>query len=257
MALSLDAAPTDRRPALRALVITLYGPRGVPFVEKVVRGLSLKKLAFELREPESPEDHRRWSPETGRLPVIEIGGERIHDSTNILLRVDELFPEPPLVDSDPRTARSQLRLVTWVDESLFWYWNRWQRIRAEQAGSGPSQAGEVPHEPGPAEPTADPPRPAGVSLRSWVATRIHRQQPAKQSEHERLRYEVAHRIDDLERLLSPRPFFYADRIGIADLAVYAMLSRLAEDDVPGARERLASRPALLDFLKRVEQETGE
>ena len=102
----------------------------------------------------------------------------------------------------------------------------------------------------------DPPRPAGVSLRSWVASRMRRRQPAKQSELERLLYEIGHRLDDLERLLLPRPFFYAERIGIADLAVFAMLSRLAEDSIPGAGELVAHHPALVDFLKRVEQETG-
>ena len=56
-------------------MIGLYGPRAAPFTEKVARGLALKKLEFELVEPESPEDYRRWNPETAQLPVIDIDGE--------------------------------------------------------------------------------------------------------------------------------------------------------------------------------------
>ena len=43
---------------------------------------------FELVEPTSPADLRRWNPETGLLPVIEIDGERTHDSPVILDRLD-------------------------------------------------------------------------------------------------------------------------------------------------------------------------
>src|SRR5215468_8008529 len=54
--------------------IVLYSPRAMPFTEKVGRGLRVKKLPFELVEPRSPEDYRRLSPETGLLPVLEVGG---------------------------------------------------------------------------------------------------------------------------------------------------------------------------------------
>ena len=121
-------------------MITLYGPRASPFTEKVVRGLALKKLEFVLVEPERAEDYRRWNPATGRLPMIDLDGERIGDSTAILLRVNEILPEPPLLSGDPRIAESQLRLARWIDETFFWYWDRWMRRAGESPLVGPFRA---------------------------------------------------------------------------------------------------------------------
>jgi glutathione S-transferase len=231
-------------------VITLYGPRASPFVEKVVRGLALKRLDFALVEPSSPEDYRRWNPETGLLPLLEIDGERVHDSTAILLRVNELFPEPPLLSRDPRAAESQLRLVHWVDETFFWYWNRWVRRPGDPAVAGPfvALAGESLAE-------AERRRRSGASLRATGGSLRAHPQSAHGSEAEGLAQEAGRRVDDLARLLAPRPFFFADRIGIADLAAYAMLRAIALDSIPGTRRELLRHPALLAFMERVEQET--
>jgi glutathione S-transferase len=223
-------------------VITLYGPRRSPFTEKIVLGLGLKKLEFTLIEPERFEDYRRFSPTTGKLPAIDIDGERIPDSTAILLRLDELYPEPPLVSEDPRVAEKQLALVHWVDETFLWYWDRWVRRPGHPAPEGPfvMLAGESLAEAerrGQAEAPRDP----------------HAERSA---ETRRLVEELSHRVADLARLLGPRPFFYADRVGIADLAAYAMLKSLAEDSVTGTRRHLERQPTLLAFLRRVEQETS-
>ena len=82
-----SGTPRDRRR------ITLYGPTRIPFTEKVRRALLYKGLEFDLLEPSGPEDYRRWNPKTGLLPVLEIDGELYPDSTDILFKLDELFPE--------------------------------------------------------------------------------------------------------------------------------------------------------------------
>jgi glutathione S-transferase len=236
-------------------VITLYGSRASPFTEKVARGLALKKLDFALREPESAEDYRRWSP-TGRLPALDLDGERLHDSTQILLRVNERYPDPPLLSPDRRAAESQVRLARWIDESFFWYWNRWRRRGGAPAEVGPflAFAGESLAEAERRMRESEPPRPAGVSLRSWVA----RREPASQDlgEQERLVREIAHRVDDLARMLAPRPFFYGDQIGIADLAAHSMLRVLALDTIPGTRRHLEGHPPLVELMQRVERATS-
>ena len=238
-------------------MIRLYGPGDAPFTEKVARGLALKKLEFERVEPATPEDYRRWNPETGQLPVIDIDGERVHDSTAILLRVNELFPEPPLLSDDPRTAQNQLRLMRWVDETFFWNWSRWMRSRPTGRPEGPPVSGESLAQAASRASDAEPPRPNGVSLRSWVASRVRvRPEAEKPKEDERLAHEVGHRVHDLARLLVPRPFFYADRLSIADLAAYAMLHAMAVDSIPGTRAHLERHPALVEFTKRVQQETS-
>jgi glutathione S-transferase len=241
-------------------VITLYGPRASPFTEKVARGLALKKLGFVLVEPERAEDYRRWNPATGTLPVLDLDGESVHDSTDILLRVNEILPDPPLLSSDPRTAENQLHLARWIDEAFFWTWNRWMRRPGDSPSRGPFRAfaGESLVEAERRMRNAEPPRPAGVSLRSWVAARVRgRPESERWSEEERLVQEACHRIDDLARLLVPRPFFFANRISIADLAAYAMLRSISLDSIPGTRRHLERHAALLHFMRRVEQETAQ
>jgi glutathione S-transferase len=102
-------------------MITLYGPAQAPFTEKVRRALIYKGVEFELREPQTPADYKRWSPETGMLPVLDIRGEHVSDSTDILLRLDELYPEPPLLSADPTVAQQQRQLEDWADASFLWY----------------------------------------------------------------------------------------------------------------------------------------
>ena len=238
-------------------MITVYGPRNAPSTEKVRRGLALKKLEFELIEPESPEDYRRWNPETGLLPVMDLDGIRTHDSTAILMRVNDLFPEPPLLTSDPRRAANQLRLVRWVDETFFWYWNRWMRRRGTGPLPFPPVAGETLAAAASRAREAKLPRPSGVSLRSWVASRVRRSsEPARSDEDARLVREIGDRVDDLARLLGPLPFFYSERISIADLAAYAMLSAVSADSIPGIRVHLERHLALVEFVMRVRKETG-
>ena len=73
--------------------LILFGDRATPFVEKVARGLLLKKLDFEVIVPQNPEDLWVWNPEKGEIPVLQIGEERIIDSTRILERIDKEVPE--------------------------------------------------------------------------------------------------------------------------------------------------------------------
>lgn len=218
-------------------MIVLYGPRPAPFTEKVVRGLRLKGLEFELREPRSPEDYRRWNPETGLLPLVDLDGERVHDSTAILLRLDELYPEPPLLSFEPRTRAAQLNLEQWVDESFLFYWLRWQRL---------AEAPPPPQAP-------EPPR------RGLLARLRGRSGPVagqERSEARMIREGVRERLGDLDRMLADRPFFYASRISMADLGVYAMLRSLASDNIPGGARQLQARPRLLAFMDRVAEATG-
>jgi len=100
---------------------TLYGSRLSPFVEKVARALQLKRIDFSVVDPRGPNDLKKWNPTTGKMPVLDIGGEKPFDSTLILRRLDELVADPPLVSRDPEIAAKQHFLEDWSDESLYWY----------------------------------------------------------------------------------------------------------------------------------------
>ena len=64
--------------------------------------------------------------------------------------------------------------------------------------------------------------------------------------------EFGARLDDLLRMLGDRPYFYDERPSVADLAVYGQLKFGASDVMPDFAALVSDRPALADFLKRVE-----
>jgi glutathione S-transferase len=215
--------------------IILYGPARTPFTEKCRRALILKNLEFELREPSGPEDYARWSPETGLLPVMRIDGELVSDSTNILLKLDEFYPEPPLLSPDPTVAGQQRNLEDWADESFLWHFQQWLRMSQEGRGNTPQSARSS----------------LARRLLAWMRAGGTWERP----ETAILRG-IDDRLGDLVNLLGTRRFFYADRVSMADLAVYGMLHTVRSDSIPGSARLLAMRPTLHEFMRSVEEETG-
>jgi len=228
-------------------MITLYGPAQTPFTEKVRRALLYKGLDFELVEPTAPEDYRRFSPKTGQLPVLDLDGEHVPDSTEILLKLDQVYPEPPLLSPDPTVAVQQRQLEEWADESFLWYFMKYRRM-----AMGDDYAAPLPLA---GEGAAQPPRPKRSSawrrIGAWLRAGGTWERP-----HTALLREVGLRLDDLANFLGARPFFYAERLSMADLAVYSMLVTLREDRIPGSALLLAARPTLIALLERVERVTG-
>jgi glutathione S-transferase len=222
--------------------IFLYSPRGMPFTEKVGRALRFKQLAFELVEPKSPEDYRRFSPKTGLLPVLELDGEKIPDSSAILDHLDERFPEPPLLSTDARVAREQRQLERWFDETFPYYILRWVQRRV-----GASAPLKTPGEGFPIGPMvqlgmigSD-----GKFSPEWFDTSDGGPGP-----------EFVRRLDDLLHMLGKRRFFYADQLSRADLSVSGSLSVMYRDIYPGARALLEARKPLLEHTERVLAATG-
>lgn len=221
--------------------ITVYGPAQAPFVVKVGLALRMKKLAFEVVEPAGPEDFQRWNPETGLLPVIDVDGTRVADSSKILDWIDAHFPEPPLLARDPRIARAQRGLEQWTGETFYYYWLRWLRELfdlpeiAEQPKTGTSPM-------------------VGELARLGILSRM-RQAIAERAtgmELGNLDNEFERRLDDLIGFLGARPFFHADRPSRADLTVVAFLRSLETGHIPGGHRMLATRPALVALMARVD-----
>jgi glutathione S-transferase len=228
--------------------LVLYGPRLTPYTIKVQRALVLKKLPHELVEPTRQEDYRRWSPETGLLPVLSVaepGGaeRRIQDSTKILDFLEERFPEPPLLSADPRVAREQRGLETWITQTFDFYIMRWIRTRVAAAGGRAA----APEAEGPMGPMA---RLGLIGPDGQLRPEVYDTTDGGPGP------EFARRLDDLAQLLGPRPFFFADRPSRADLTVLGSLYGMYRDVYPGARELLEQRPALIAFVERTLAATG-
>ena len=53
-----------------------------------------------------------------RLPVIDLDGKRIWDSTAIIAALEEYRPDPPLYPADPELKREALEWEDWADEEI-------------------------------------------------------------------------------------------------------------------------------------------
>lgn len=109
------AAQTGQKPTLWQIDISHYS-------EKARWALEYKGV-----------DHRRRSPLPGThipialgltrgaqptLPVLQIDGETVGDSTAIIAALEARYPDPPLYPSDPAERARALELEDWFDENL-------------------------------------------------------------------------------------------------------------------------------------------
>jgi glutathione S-transferase len=223
--------------------LTLYGTRLSPFVEKVAKALELKGLPFAIQDVKSPGDLKRWNPVTRKMPVLEIEGERIWDSSRILRRLDQVAPEPRLVADDPKVAAWQRLLEDWADESFYWYVMalRWNPTHTAATL---------------AQITAALPAPARPLARFIIRRQIGRApdfQGLGRLPQDVLLEELGYRLDELVALLGDGPCFFADRVSVADLAVYGQLQTLGSGPTPDGWALVEKQPALLGLIERVRQ----
>ena len=222
--------------------LTLFGARLSPYVEKVASALEYKGLAFETVDLKSPGDLKKWNPTTGKMPVLEIDGEKLYDSTFILRRLDELQPEPRLYAEHSEVAARQRLMEDWCDESLYWYV---MALRWAEPNKAATIAQIVPS-----------------SVPRWllplVGRFVERQigGMVKAQGMGRMPYELVLRetgglLDALAELLGARPYFHTERPGAADFALYGELVFGASEATPDFGALLADRPALTDFVKRL------
>lgn len=226
--------------------LLLFGFPMSPFVVKVARALAWKKLDWKLVEPRTPLDMRRWNPETGKMPVLEISGERIFDSTFILRRLDAIEPEPALFARAPAAASAQRLLEDWSDESLYWYLMASRWCDANAAATARQMQEVAPRLLRPL---------ARIAFRRQFRGMTHAQGLGRLP-HDVLTLEWGRRLDELVVAKGDRDFFHADEPSAADFAIFGQLETACSGPTPEVAELLLHRPALLDWRKRVRERTG-
>ena len=230
------------------MAIILYGARTSPFVEKVYRGLLIKQLAFQLHQPRTPQDLRRNNPTTGKMPVLDLEGQQLFDSTLILRALNVYKPDPPFLDADPSRAVQQQLLEDWADESLYWYGMafRWT-IPANAARTITLFQDGFPALWRPIMKRVVP-RMMAVQVRAQGTGRL----PVKV-----LQSELDGHLANLVSLLGQGPFFFAaERPSMADLAIFGQLSFLRAKVVPETKAAVERVPALMDFYRHLDRLTA-
>jgi glutathione S-transferase len=222
---------------------TLYGNRLSPFVEKVARALQVKEIEFKLVGLRSPGDLRKWNPTTGKMPVLDIGGERLHDSTFICRKLEELAPQPPLYAADLQDRARQRLLEDWSDESLYYYSMGCRWAPQNERDTVDQLVADFPA----------PLRPIGRIILPRVVGGQARAQGLARLSLAELTRELGGLLDALEVQLGDKAFFFSDTVGIADLAVYGQLNTMRSGPTPQCEELISDRPWLRDYFKRVDE----
>jgi glutathione S-transferase len=109
----MTSAVEAERPVLWQLQISHYN-------EKVRWALDYKRIPHTRRSM-LPGVHRvmaRHLAGVDTSPVLTIGDEGIGDSSAILQAIEQRWPEPALIPSDPGERRRALELEDWFDEEL-------------------------------------------------------------------------------------------------------------------------------------------
>ena len=218
---------------------------GSPFCVKVHRALAYKGIAYTPRTVD-PATLRRINPGVGKVPVLEVGAERIADSTAIVDWLDSHHPDPPLRPADPRQRALDRFLEDWADESLYWYavsvrWRVDTNFRAFARGAFASLP--------PGLATVVPRLLRRAVLRQLVAQGLGR------LPLERVWSQLDTLLDALATWLDDRPFLLGDRLHACDLAVFGPLRQLALPTLPETAARVRRHDVLVAWLSRVDEAT--
>lgn len=226
--------------------VTLHQFEISPFCHKVRRILHLKGVPYDIREVSalrSAVDVRRIN-RMGRLPVLEVDGTLVADSSEIARFLDERYPDPPLWPADPR-GRAQCHLLEdWADESLYFYE---MTMRLQWPSNSARWARELLRADGR----------LGMAIAPALVPRLVAQRTKAQGvgrkPHELVLRELERHFDALDTLLGDGDWLVSGALTIADIAVAAQVTAIA--GAHEGRAALDGHPVIGAWLQRTDAAT--
>jgi glutathione S-transferase len=176
------------------------------------------------------------------LPVIELDGRRIGDSTAIIAALEQRHPDPPLYPTDPQHRQRALALEDWFDEQLGPAVRRFafHALRSDRDKFDELAGQQVP----PAFRRYR--RVAGAYARVFTATRFQTVSPRRADE---ARDATLAALDRLESELGENQYLVGERFTVADLTAAALFYPLVlPPEGPVQMEPPASVADLRDSL---------
>ena len=217
-----------------------------PFCVKVHRALRAAGLSYESRRGRYPGEFEAFNP-TGQVPVLLVDDEPVYDSTAIVARIDQLAGHPLHGGLDAATV-AEARLweeladtavngfvvaSRWADD------DNWPRSRAAYFAGMPKLVRALVT-----------PRLRRDFLARLVARDVWRAGP----EACWRRFEAL--LDQLDECAPvDGAFWVADRITVADVALFGQLQSLRSPLTPWQAERLNERRRLSRYLDRMDEAT--
>lgn len=94
-----------------------------PFCQKVAKALKFKGISFETVNYNGILGAKvNGLSKVGKLPVLDINGQRLQDSTRIARYLDDTFVDSPRLYPVDAQAKAQVELwEDWSDEVLYWF----------------------------------------------------------------------------------------------------------------------------------------
>jgi glutathione S-transferase len=224
-------------------VLTLHQYHLSPFNEKIQRMLNYKGVPFQEQYWRLADRKKvqAFNP-TGKLPALEHDGHWVCDSTDMAHYIEETFPQNPLIPTDSRQAGLVHVLEDWADESLYFYE---MHLRFTTPGN---QQRNIPrmveHENAFLRWLL--PRVVPNGIRKITATQgIGRKSTAQ------LLVDTERHVRAVDNLLKDSDWLVADRISLADLAVYAMFQCFRDaDNVLAIMQRYDDVMAWMDRIEK-------
>lgn len=217
-----------------------------PFCDKVRRVLHYKDLPFEVNNIPVGELRKlkKMSP-ICKVPVLEIDGDFIADSSDICRELERRFPDRPILPTHPADLALVNIIEDWADESLYffeltmrftWHYDRdrWLDEMLKRDNKFIKMIGK------------------SLVFRSTKKHGFH-QGLARRSEQHVLR-ELARHISSLEALLEKTDFLAGQYITLADIAVVSQLECIAGSSL--GLPLIKQPKSLSDWIARVHELTG-
>lgn len=217
---------------------TLYQFAASPFCDKVRRILRFKGIEFAAHEwPIAEAGEIAKKNPSGKLPILEIDGRTIADSTDIALELETLHPTPPLLPENPRDRALVIALEDWADESLYFY----EMTTRFGADDFVRNLPKLVADPALREPMTEPLQ--GMIRGATTAQGCGRRPP------EQLESDLDRIFGAIEEMQRETGFVVGDAPTLADLAIACQLECIGDSSL-GAR-LLERRAALREYLQRI------
>jgi glutathione S-transferase len=149
------------------------------------------------------------------LPVLELDGQRIGDSTKIIAALEQRHPDPPLYPPDPAERRRALALEDWFDEQLGPAIRRYvfHTLRDDRELFDELASQQVP------PPLRRYARMAGTYARIFTGTRF---QTISEDKAQQALQKTLAALDRLESELGENRYLVGERFTVADLTAAAL-----------------------------------
>jgi glutathione S-transferase len=217
-----------------------------PFCDKVRRVLTYKGLDYAVHNVPMADlgKLKRLSP-VGKVPILELDGRVLHDSSDICRALELHTPLPALFPQEPKARAMVDLLEDWADESLYFFemtmrftWpydrGRWvsEILKYDNALMRRIARPLVPY----------------LTRKQGTAQGL-----ARRSEADILE-ELKRHARALGAVLDGRDFLVGESLTLADIAVVSQLECVAGSG--RGLDVLRSEPAILPWMERVEALTG-